>query len=519
MEENKGNEFTDLNDEIEQVNSEVEAIEEEKELDEEVAPKKRTKKGKHSNVLFKIFFGFIGVLLLVFTFFYVLSPSLKLKGDEKLVLEFSTDFKEPGYEAKYFGKDISDKVYTSTDMDFSKIGDYVIKYMVRKNRIVVTRERKVSIVDTKKPEITLTGEDTVKICPNKEYIEEGYTAKDNYDGDLTSKVKVTNKDDKVNYTVKDSSGNIEKKSRTIVKEDLESPVITLKGNKNTYVIVGNKYEEPGFTATDNCDEDITSKVTVSGTPDTSKAGNYEITYTVKDSSGNEAKEVRKVIVSVKAASSSANLSCGEPGVIYLTLDDGPGPLTPQFLDIFDKYNVKVTFFVTNQFPKYNYLIGEEHKRGHKVALHTYTHDSRWSFYYGVDKYFDDFDKMNAVIEKQTGKKTTLFRFPGGSSNTVSCNRGGRGIMTNIVNEATARGYTYFDWNISSGDAGGTTNPDQVYKNVINGLRKDRGNVVLMHDIHNHTLKAIERIVKYGVENGYTFKTLDSSIVCKQKLAC
>ena len=127
--------------------------------------------------------------------------------------------------------------------------------------------------------------------------------------------------------------------------------------------------------------------------------------------------------------------------------------------------------------------------------------------------------MNAVIEKQTGSKTKLFRFPGGASNTVSCHRGGSDIMTRIVQEANNRGLTYFDWNISSGDAGGTTDPNQVYKNVVNSLRKDRGNVVLMHDIHRHTLNAIERIVKYGIDNGYKFKTLDTSVVCKQKLAC
>ena len=44
--------------------------------------------------------------------------------------------------------------------------------MVRKNRIVVTKERKVNIVDSKKPVITLEGEETVKICPNKEYVED-----------------------------------------------------------------------------------------------------------------------------------------------------------------------------------------------------------------------------------------------------------------------------------------------------------------------------------------------------------
>ncbi len=101
------------------------------------------------------------------------------------------------------------------------------------------------------------------------------------------------------------------------------------------------------------------------------------------------------------------------------------------------------------------------------------------------------------------------RFPGGASNTVS-----KVSMSQLANEALSKGYNYIDWNISSGDAGGTTDPNQECRNVTGSLSKSRGNVVLMHDIKKHTMNAIDCIVKYGVDNGYSFAKLDSSVVCR-----
>ena len=44
-------------------------------------------------------------------------------------------------------------------------------------------------------------------------------------------------------------------------------------------------------------------------------------------------------------------------------------------------------------------------------------------------------------------------------------------MTTLCEEVVSRGYRYFDWNISSGDAGGAKTSQEVYNNVINGLSK------------------------------------------------
>ncbi|MCR4951463.1 MAG: polysaccharide deacetylase [Solobacterium sp.] len=196
--------------------------------------------------------------------------------------------------------------------------------------------------------------------------------------------------------------------------------------------------------------------------------------------------------------------------IYLTFDDGPSKNTRTLLDVLKKYpKVKVSFFVVNQATKYVPLIEEEAAQGHTVAVHSYTHDYS-KIYTSSSAYWADFDKMNAVVQKYTGKKTTLFRFPGGSSNTVS-RRYCKGIMTKLSKEAGQKGYTYFDWNVSSGDAGETKSTDQVYKNVINGIksntRKGRASVVLQHDSKSYSVAAVERIIKWGLENGYTFKAL------------
>lgn len=74
------------------------------------------------------------------------------------------------------------------------------------------------------------------------------------------------------------------------------------------------------------------------------------------------------------------------------------------------------------------------------------------------------------------------------------------------------GYHYFDWNVSSGDAGDVHTSAAVYKNVIRGLKKGRSNVVLMHDFsgNDKTINALEKIIKYGKKHGYTFLPITAS---------
>ena len=208
-------------------------------------------------------------------------------------------------------------------------------------------------------------------------------------------------------------------------------------------------------------------------------------------------------------------SKSETKKIALTFDDGPHPrYTPQILKILKKYNVKATFFVTNKGP--DELIKREYDEGHTVALHTASHD--YAILYASDEaYFNDLYSVQDRVKRITGYESKIIRFPGGSSNTIS-RKYSDGIMSRLTREVQNRGFRYYDWNVSSGDAaGGSPAPSQIYNNVVNALRYDRVNMVLMHDIKSYTRDALRDIIRYGKENGYTFEkiTMDTDMITQR----
>ncbi|MDO4967772.1 MAG: polysaccharide deacetylase family protein [Candidatus Saccharibacteria bacterium] len=210
-------------------------------------------------------------------------------------------------------------------------------------------------------------------------------------------------------------------------------------------------------------------------------------------------------VATDSGGSSEIAPVGGSRTVYLTFDDGPGEYTARLLDILGKYNVKATFFVTCRGS--DDLIRREFSEGHTVALHTCSHN--YAIYQSVETYFNDLNAISDRVLRITGVSPKLLRFPGGASNTISA-KYNKGIMSVLTAEVERRGYKYFDWNVTSGDAGNTSSSDAVYQNVINGVNR-RGNgsysVVLQHDIKDFSVNAVERIIKYGLSNGYKFETL------------
>lgn len=293
--------------------------------------------------------------------------------------------------------------------------------------------------------------------------------------------------------------------RTVKVVDTTPPEITLNPYEKEYIYVGARYEEPGYTATDTVDGDITAKVEVSEI-DTSSAGEKEITYTVTDNSGNTTSQVRKIVVKEKPKPKPAVVASppsANGGVIYLTFDDGPGKYTSRLLDILAKYGVKATFFVTGRGDRS--LLAREAREGHSVAIHSLTHNYG-QIYSSEEAFFADINAMNEIIKEQTGEYTNLLRFPGGSSNTVS-RKYCEGIMTRLTAAVEEKGFKYFDWNVVSGDAGGAKTSDKVYSNVINGIRGKAYSIVLQHDIKEFSVNAVEQIIVWGLNNGYTFARL------------
>jgi peptidoglycan/xylan/chitin deacetylase (PgdA/CDA1 family) len=450
----------------------------------------------------------VTLLFLIILFLSLFNININLNGSPKETIEYGDTYTEQGATAAFntpASKNVPLNVTIKGSVDSSKLGTYHIHYKAKKGIFSVQKSREVKIVDTKAPIIELNKIDGYYPKTGETYQEEGFTATDNYDGDITSKIKRTEDKNVITYTVSDSSGNKTSVQRTIEYNDGIAPTITLNGDSDITIKAGTRFEDPGCTAKDSHGNDISDSVSVSDNISTYRAGTYTITYSVTDKFGNETSIDRTV--TVEAVKQTATTSSGNK-VVYLTFDDGPGAHTQQLLDILDKYNVKVTFFVTNVNSGYENMIAKEAAAGHTVAIHSASHDYK-KIYSSVDAYFADLNEMSDIIYAQTGQRAKLIRFPGGSSNTVSlkyCS----GIMTTLTKAVTDQGYKYFDWNVSSGDAGGTTSTEEVYQNVVNGMKSHNVSVVLQHDIKGFSVNAVERIIQWGLANGYTFLPLTTS---------
>ena len=443
----------------------------------------------------------LGVCLGLFLVFGVVNrlflPTISLKGNKYVVLDYKEQYVEKGYKALYMGNDITKKVKVSGKVNSKKLGEYDITYTVKEGLFTKTITRKVLVRDNEKPKIDISKED-IYLCPGDELVPEDVTATDNYDGDITKKIKHILSHDSIIYHVEDSSGNVREVEKKAFYKDVQAPKIELIDGDSVYVYLGSEYHEAGFKVTDNCDDSLQDKVVVSGDVNINVPGEYNINYSVEDKFGNKGEVNRKVIVRER----------DKNGTIYLTFDDGPNNGTTNvILDILKEEGVKATFFVTNRGP--DELIKREFDEGHTVALHTASHDYA-IVYSSDDAYFNDLYSVQDRVKRITGYESKIIRFPGGSSNTIS-RRYSEGIMSRLTQEVQNRGFKYYDWNLSSGDAaGGQLEADTIYNNVVSNLRKDRVNMVLMHDIKPYTRDALRNIIHYGKENGYVFDQITMS---------
>lgn len=473
--------------------------------------RKKSVKNKKNNSKIsrkKILIGFCSisiVLAIILLFQFLCFPRLLLKGSKEVVLNYKEKYVEKGYKANYFGKNLTDKVKTSGKVKSTKLGTYKISYKVKG---LLTRKvtRVVVVKDTEKPKLDIDNKD-IYVCPGAEVVPAKVKAIDNYDGDISKKVKHSiNKDkNKITYYVSDKAGNEKRVEKKIHYKDIEAPKLTLNGGDTIYLYVGDAFQDPSVSISDNCDSKLEEDLKIDGEVNTGVVGEYELTYSVLDKAKNKG-EIKRI---VKVNERSKN------GTIYLTFDDGPNEGTTNvILDILKEEGVKATFFVTNKGP--DELIKREYDEGHTVALHTATHD--YSIVYASgESYFNDLYSVQERVKRITGYESKIIRFPGGSSNTIS-RKYSQGIMSYLTSEVQKRGFRYYDWNLSSGDAaGGSPTPDQIYNNVVSNLRHDRVNMVLMHDIKTYTRDALKRIIQYGKENGYHFEaiTMDTEMITQR----
>lgn len=184
---------------------------------------------------------------------------------------------------------------------------------------------------------------------------------------------------------------------------------------------------------------------------------------------------------------------GSKKIAYLTFDDGPYQISYQFLDVLDKYDILATFFVIGNKPDDRLPIyKEEVRRGHTIANHTYYHSISKGLYNSVSSFTNQIKKNEDFILKETGIKTNILRFPGGSNQA-------KGLKTSIIKEISNMGYGYVDWDLETGD--GKKIAPTIKESIDNVLNKTNDRdivVVLMHDYSSVTLSALPSIIE-GLE--------------------
>lgn len=258
----------------------------------------------------------------------IAAPLIILNDNSVLHLVKGESYVEAGARA-IDGIDSNLTVTTSGEVDTSKVGEYLVIYKVTDAAGNTTTEnRKVIVsepVDTAAPEITLNGESIIYLKAGEKYVDAGAVASDSLDGALSVASEGTVDMGKageyvMTYTVTDAAGNTATATRkvVIIDPDKAAPLISLNDASVIYLKVGEQYIDAGAKAVDANDGNL--KIMSDGVVDTSKAGEYVVTYKVTDSAGNMATKTRKVMV-VESDDRGPAISLNNASVMYLDRGD------------------------------------------------------------------------------------------------------------------------------------------------------------------------------------------------------
>lgn len=193
-------------------------------------------------------------------------------------------------------------------------------------------------------------------------------------------------------------------------------------------------------------------------------------------------------------------------IVYLTFDDGPSDLTPQFLDTLDSYGVNATFFVTYQ-PQHEDIYKDTIARGNSIQIHTASHDYD-KVYASEEAYIADFNEIFEYVKNVTGTTPNYFRFPGGSTNSY-----GKSIVKSIAKDMKTNGYDFVDWNVSVGDGSAKATKDSIIAKIQAESEGKNHIVMLAHDsgTKTETLAALPEIIEYYKANGYEFGVIKGNL--------
>lgn len=168
-----------------------------------------------------------------------------------------------------------------------------------------------------------------------------------------------------------------------------------------------------------------------------------------------------------------------PGRVALTFDDGPGPLTPRYLDLLDRLGARATFFLVGELCQaHPELVAEIAERGHELAGHGYTHRRFTSI--SAAELVSELDRTQALLPPRHAQRK-LVRPPFGAvslSSLLACAR---------------HGYTTVLWSLNSGDwrAGDAAEVERT----VAASAASAGEILLLHEGQPLTLNALPAVVQ------------------------
>lgn len=175
--------------------------------------------------------------------------------------------------------------------------------------------------------------------------------------------------------------------------------------------------------------------------------------------------------------------------IFLTFDDGPHPeITPEVLDILDKYDAKATFFcVGENVKKYPETYASIIDKGHQTANHSYNHFNGWKK--KNKDYFHNIEQCSQLVDSR------LFRPPYGR------------IKTSQI-KALKQHYKIIMWSVITYDFDQSITPTQCLENATKHTKA--GSIVVFHDSEKASANlfyALPKFLEHFKKRGFVFKII------------
>lgn len=239
--------------------------------------------------------------IIIISIIYNTLPRLQLNGSKNITISYRQKYEEPGVIVKNANSKYMSRIRIDSNLDTKTIGNYYIDYSLKISGKTLHVRRNIKVIDDISPVIKLNGDQIIELSINKEYIEPGYTAQDEYDGDITNKVEVIGEVDTkkygeyaIKYKVTDNNNNTTEVNRIVKIIDEEAPKIICKTQYSVFKT--NSENIIDCKAQDNFDGDITEKIEIIGEYDKRTPGIYDIKYKVKDDAGNKQEQEHKIVI-------------------------------------------------------------------------------------------------------------------------------------------------------------------------------------------------------------------------------